>query len=393
MDLVQGFDAQGLELPQPDADAIAYSMRMVEAIVERIENSGGLIGFDEYMNMALYEPGLGYYSGSAIKFGVFGDFVTAPEISPLFGNCLARQADALIEQGCEARMLEFGAGSGKLCGHILSALPNLEHYQILDLSAELKQRQQYYLNNILDAEQFAKVEWISALPEAFNGIVIANEVLDAMPVHRLLKQQQWLELGVGYDGERFDWRSFAPAQPVLDAMRNIETRVGELPQDYRCELNLNLTPWFAALAHSCQKVAVIIIDYGHEQGEYYHPSRNHGTLDCYYQHRSHSDPLIFPGLQDITAFVDFDACADAAESQGFELLGLVSQQQFLLANGLLEDAQRQSQNADTHEQLALSQQVKTLSMPDEMGQMFKVLAMQKNLALEMPAMLRGRAGG
>jgi len=393
MNLPPGFDSQGLELPQPDAEAIAYSTRLVERIVTRIEKCGGVIGFDEYMRMALYEPGLGYYSGNAIKFGVFGDFVTAPEISPLFGNCLARQSAALIEQGCNAEILEFGAGSGKLCGHILQALPSLERYQILDLSAELKQRQQYYLHNYLDAEQFAKIEWISGLPEAFDGIVLANEVLDAMPVHLLQKQGAWQELGVAYDGQRFDWCSFAPGKQLLAAIREIEARLGDLPDDYRCEVNLNFAPWFAALARSCHQAVVILIDYGYEQHEYYHPARCRGTLDCYYQHRSHSDPLIFPGLQDVTAFIDFDACADAAEASGFEVLGLVRQQHFLLANGLLEDAQQRSEGQDIHAQLALSQQVKTLSMPDEMGQLFKVLAMQKNLKLDMPAMQRRGPGG
>ncbi len=393
MDIPQGFDSHGLELPPPDAEAIAYSTRLVEAIVTRIENNGGVIGFDEYMRMALYEPGLGYYSGNAIKFGALGDFVTAPEISPLFGNCLARQAAALLEQGCAARILEFGAGSGKLCGHIMDALPDLEQYLILDLSAELKQRQQYYLSKYLDAEQFSKIEWISGLPESFDGIVLANEVLDAMPVHLLYRQREWQELGVSYDGNRFQWQSFEPGEPVLAAMRQIEATLGELPDDYRCELNLNLKPWFAALAQSCQKAVAIIIDYGYEQSEYYHPTRKRGTLDCYYQHRLHFDPLIYPGLQDITAFIDFDACADAAEAGGFEVLGLVSQRNFLLANGLLEDAQQQSAQADTHEQLALSQQVKTLIMPDEMGQMFKVLALQKNLTLDMPAMQRRGPGG
>ena len=393
MNLPLGFDAQGLELPQPDADAIAHSTRLVSAIVARIEESGGMIGFEEYMRMALYEPGLGYYSGNAIKFGVYGDFVTAPEISPLFGASLARQAAALIDQGCGSRILEFGAGSGRLCGHILTALPELERYLILDLSGELKQRQQHYLETCLSPGQFAKIEWLSALPEGFDGIVLANEVLDAMPVHLLLKQDGWLELGVGYDGERFDWRTFAPGSRIMEAIQNIESRLGDLPRDYRCEVNLNFEPWFKALAQSCVRAAVIIIDYGYEQDEYYCPERRRGTLDCYYQHRSHADPLIYPGLQDITASIDFDACADAAVAGGFDILGLVSQRQFLLGNGLLELAQQQSEVSDIHEQLALSQQVKTLTMPDEMGSRFKVLALQKNLKLEMPAMQRGGAIG
>ena len=387
------FNSQGLELPPPGKTAVAHSTRLVQAIIARIEERGGLIGFDEYMRMALYEPGLGYYSAAIPKFGAQGDFVTAPEISPLFGSCLAQQVNALIAQGCNVRILEFGAGSGKLCEQILNSSPDLERYHILDLSAELKQRQEQYLRARLPAELFHKIDWLSSLPTDFDGIVLANEVLDAMPVHIVQKQGDWMELGVGYDGERLTWQSFAPGKPALDAIRSIENLVGELPDNYRSELNLNYTAWFNALAQSCKRTVVLIIDYGYEQAHYYHPERNRGSLTCHYRHRVHNDPLIYPGLQDITAFVDFDACADAAENAGFELTGLVSQGQFLLANGLLEEAQRQTRDGDRVAQLAVSQQVQTLSLPQEMGEKFKVLAMQKNLALEMPAMQRGGAYG
>jgi SAM-dependent MidA family methyltransferase len=391
--LLSGHDSRGLELPLPDAAAIAHSARLVDVIAARIETRGGVIGFDEYMQLALYQPGLGYYSAAATKFGASGDFVTAPEISPLFGFCLARQAAAVIEQGCSARILEFGAGSGKLCAQILSRLPTIERYQILDLSADLKQRQQNYLRAELSAELFHKIEWLSSLPLEFDGIVLANEVLDAMPVHILSKQEQWLERGVGYDGQRFTWNTFTPEQVVIDSMRSLEFRLGEFADGYRSELNLNYGPWLKALTQSCRRALVLIIDYGYEQGQYYHPSRSHGTLTCHYQHRVHDDPLVYPGLQDITAFVDFDACADAAEANGFELSGLVTQGQFLLANGLLEEAQRLASDCDTVSRLAISHQVGALSLPQEMGEKFKVLAMQKNLALELPAMRRrGRHG-
>ena len=386
-------NSQGLELPPPDETAVAHSTRLVQAIIARIEQRGGLIGFDEYMQMALYEPGLGYYSAAAPKFGAQGDFVTAPEISPMFGFCLAQQTNALVTQGCNARILEFGAGSGKLCAQILNSSPTLEHYHILDLSAELKQRQQQYLRAQLSAELFHKIDWLSSLPTDFDGIVLANEVLDAMPVHILQKQGDWMELGVGYDGQSLGWKSFAPGKPALEAIRSIEARLGELPDNYCSELNLNYTAWFNALAQSCKRAVVLIIDYGYEQAHYYHPARSRGSLTCHYRHRVHNDPLVYPGLQDITAFVDFDACADAAENAGFELTGLVPQGQFLLANGLLEEAQRQSLDSDTAGQLAVSQQVQTLSLPQEMGEKFKVLAMQKNLALEMPAMQREGAYG
>jgi len=391
--LLSGHDSRGLELPLPDPAAIAHSARLVDVIAARIETRGGVIGFDEYMQMALYEPGLGYYSAAATKFGAPGDFVTAPEISPLFGFCLARQAAAVIAQGCGARILEFGAGSGKLCAQILSRLSTLEHYQILDLSADLKQRQQNYLRAELSAELFHKIEWLSSLPEEFDGIVLANEVLDAMPVHILSKQEEWHERGIGYDGQGFTWQTFTPKSSVIDSIRAVEARLGDFAEGYRSELNLNYGPWLKALAQTCKRALVMIIDYGYEQDQYYHPSRRHGTLTCHYQHRVHTDPLLYPGLQDITAFVDFDACADAAEANGFVLSGLVTQAQFLLANGLLEEAQRQAQGSDSLSQLTLSQQVGTLSLPQEMGDKFKVLAMQKNLALELPAMQRRGAYG
>ena len=382
-------DANGLELPPPDAAAIEHSSHLIETIVARIEARGGPIGFDEYMQLALYEPGLGYYSSASIKFGAFGDFVTAPEISPLFGACVARQVDALIAEGCAASLLEFGAGSGRLCGQILQALPELESYLILDLGAELRQRQQHYLQNLLDAETFGKIQWLTGLPQAFDGVVIANEVLDAMPAHLLVKQERWLERGVDFGGSGFCWRTFAPPAPLVETIEAIERTHGALPQDYCCEVNLNLEPWFAALAQSCRRAAVIIIDYGYEQADYYRPGRHRGTLECFYQHRMHFDPLILTGLQDITAHVDFDACADAAERHGFEPLGLVTQRHFLLANGLLEDAERRAQDCDINDRLALSQQIKTLTLGEEMGEQFKVLALARNLQLEMPALRRG----
>jgi SAM-dependent MidA family methyltransferase len=275
----------------------------------------------------------------------------------------------------------------------MESLPALRHYQILDLSAALKQRQRRHLRARLSAESFSGIEWLTSLPEAFDGIVIANELLDAMPVHILQKQDDWRELGVGYDGRRFTWQAFEPVREALQTIRGIEARLGELPTDYRCEINLNLRPWFRALAQSCRHAVAIIVDYGFEQNEYYHPARARGTLGCYYQHRVHSDPLIYPGLQDITAYVDFDACADAAEAGGFAITGLVAQHRFLMANGLLDEAQRLSACADVRAQIAVAQQVKTLSLPQEMGQQFKVLAIQKNVAFDMPAMRRSHARG
>ena len=376
------------ELPQPSLDAIELSQWLITKIVERIEQRGGVIGFDEYMQMALYEPGLGYYMAGSTKLGADGDFVTAPEISELFGQCLANQLSTVIQQGCPSAVLEFGAGSGRLCAQILEALPELERYLILDLSAELTQRQQSYLQQRLSEELFGKIEWLQQLPVGFNGIVLANEVLDAMPVHLVEKQDRWLELGIGFDGDRFHWCLLDPSAKLQAALTSLETRLGEFAPGYRTELNLNLVPWMQALADSGERVLALIIDYGFEQAEYYAPGRSAGTLICHYRHRVHDDPLVYPGLQDITAFVDFDAAADAAETAGFEPVGLVTQAEFLLANGLLEVTESRAADCDERERISLAQQVKTLTLPQEMGHKFKVLALQKGLDFSIRAMRR-----
>ena len=393
MTAATGNGAAGIELPQPEKAAREHSGLLADAIAERIDAAGGAICFDEYMRMALYEPGLGYYAGPAVEFGAQGDFVTAPEISPLFGRCLARQVGELLEQGCAARILEFGAGSGKLCADLLDALPRLESYLIVDLGGALKQRQQALLRARLPAEQFARIEWLAEWPTAFDGIAIANEVLDAMPVKRVVRRERWRELGVGIGSGRFEWREFDADANTTAAMDAIESRLGVFAEGYTSELNPNFAPWFRALADSCAAAAVLIVDYGYERAQFYHPERSDGTLSCHYRHRVHFDPLLYPGLQDITAFVDFDAAADAAEAAGFEILGLVTQGHFLLANGLLDEAQQASAAADQLQLLKIAQQVKMLTLPQEMGEKFKVLALARDRLLQMPAMNREAALG
>jgi len=386
-------NSAALDLPLPGADARAHSERLIGLIVDRIAAQGGVIGFDDYMQAVLYEPGLGYYAAAMPKFGEQGDFVTAPEISSLFGYCMARQIDDLVARGCVPAVLEFGAGSGSLCAQILQASPGLGSYRILEPSADLKHRQRDYLQRQLPAELFARIEWLDRLPHGFEGIVLANEVLDAMPVRLVVRRQDWLELGVAYDGRGFVWQTMPAGVEVLQAISVIESRLGPLAEGYRSELNLNYRPWMRALADSCARAVVLIIDYGYEQRHYYHPSRRQGTLSCHYRHRVHDDPFVYPGLQDITAFVDFDACADAAEDSGFDVMGMAEQGRFLLANGLLDEAGNRSAGADTIAQLAISQQVATLSLPQEMGEKFKVLALQKDLALDMPALRRDSVYG
>ena len=373
----------GTELPAPDATQIAHSARLIERIVQRIEENDGVISFREYMQACLYEPGLGYYAAGAAKLGAEGDFVTAPEISPLFGQTWASHIAQLFAQGLTPQILEFGAGSGKLARDILQYFSaqgvDCRHYFILETSADLQQRQQALLRKALSADDFARLIWLQALPPHFDGMVIGNEVLDAMPVSVVLKQDDWVELGIGFADNRFVWKEYCANSEAVQGIRAIDVD-NRLPQHYCSEINLNLAPWLQALSDACGQVVVELIDYGYEQAQYYHAERNTGTLVCFYRHRSHPDPLIFPGLQDITAFVDFDAVADGALAAGFEISGLATQAQFLMANGLLQHAASDTQ--DEMQQLALAQQVKSLTLPGEMGEKFKLIALQKQINLQ-----------
>lgn len=377
------------QLPPPGADEVAHSNRLVDFLVAEMERHGGIISFHDYMESTLYRPGLGYYSAGLTKFGAGGDFVTAPEISILFGRTLARQCESIFNQGCARNILEFGAGSGRLCEQLLTSLSEACDYSILELSADLRLRQQEYLRSYLPTEVFDRVTWLDELPHEFSGIVFGNEVLDAMPVHLVSKDAQWYELGVGFDGKRFNWCRIADDSEAVATIREIETTQGLLPAEYTTEVNLNYRPWLNALRYCCKQVVVLMIDYGYEQAQYYHPDRRSGTLICHYRHRVHADPLVYPGLQDITASVDFDAFADAAIDCGFDICGLTTQGQFLLSSGLLEEAESAQQDGDTISRLKLSQQVKTLTLPTEMGERFKVVGLQKNLDIDISAFSTG----
>jgi SAM-dependent MidA family methyltransferase len=371
------------QLPVPSADEIRHSNRLIDFLVSEMDANAGQISFRDFMDRVLYQPGLGYYSAGLTRFGADGDFVTAPEISALFGWTLARQCEAIFNQGCAPNLLEFGAGSGRLCEQLLTALDEPRDYSILELSADLRQRQQEYLQSSLPIEVFERITWLDELPTDFNGIVLGNEVLDAMPINLVSKDQHWYELGVKFDGKRFRWCRFADDGEAVSAILRIESTLGMFPADYTTEVNLNYRPWLNALRHCCDRAVVLMIDYGYEQAQYYHPERSGGTLICHYHHRSHSDPLIYPGLQDITAWVDFDAFADAATDCDFGICGLSTQGRFLLSSGLLEVAGRAQHGSDSISQLQLAQQIKTLTLPGEMGERFKVIGLQKNLDIDI----------
>lgn len=377
--------AQGHGLPEPGNEASSHSQCTLEAIKGTIQQAGGKILFQQYMQAALFEPGLGYYRCGTEKFGAVGDFVTAPEISPLFGQCLAR----FIQQiSLGNNVLEVGAGNGRLAVSILEALKARtslpETYYILELSNELRERQRQAIQNALP-DYLDRVVWLDALPESFSGVVVANELLDAMPVTRFKLEQDLLleeyvvcnEDGLGYAYEA------TTNQRLIERIEELKEQTGiadNIP--YHSEVNFVAEDWIKSLADGIDSGVVLIIDYGYPRNSYYHSQRHMGTLMCHYQHRAHPDPLILPGIQDITAHIDFTAMADAALEAGMEVIGFATQAHFLLNLGLLAllDAEQQ----DLPDFLKASSEVKRLTLPGEMGESFKVMAFAKNYDDDVP---------
>lgn len=368
------------DLPMPDAIAAAHSDRLRDLLTERIGVQGPL-SFAQYMEQVLYEPGLGYYMAGSAKFGADGDFVTAPEVSPLFGAALANEIRGIREQQ-GGNVLELGAGSGKLALSILHALSDDDAftYTILEPSAELVHRQQQLLQKQLDDATFARVSWIATLPDSFSGVIVANEVMDALPVERFVKtaataggvEQVCVSAGLKFLNR--------PAPEALQrAVNAIEDDLGEtLPEGYCSELCLFLKPWLASLAQTLQQGVLLLVDYGYPRREYYLPERFHGTLTCYFRHRSHDDVFLWPGLQDITAHVDFTAVAEAALDHQLDLLGYASQSAYLLDNNLLALSEQLAARLDSEvHRIQTAQAVKTLTLPGEMGERFQVMALGK----------------
>jgi SAM-dependent MidA family methyltransferase len=366
-------------LPRPDDDSLAHCKKVRELIRQSIDEAGGSISFAQFMHLALYAPGLGYYNVGTTKFGATGDFVTAPEISPLFGHVVARQCAAVLEQLENGKILELGAGSGRLAVEILRKLTDLkslpERYLILEISADLKARQEELISEELP-DLLPRVEWLSKLPEKFAGVVIANEVADALPVERFERTDAAvLQMHVTADETGFDW-SRKPAPEILAiAVEKIETDIGEaLPQGYQSEISLGLPDWIGQIAKCLDKGLVLLFDYGVSRREYFSRERNQGWLRCHFRHHAHNEPLIYPGIQDLTSWVDFTAVAESAVDHGLDVAGYVTQAQFLI-NGGLEDELAGIADLPVADQLDLSRQVKLLTLPGEMGENFKCIGL------------------
>jgi len=363
-------------------DAAKHSRRLLDLIREEASSRGGLLPFDRFMELALYAPGLGYYVAGTHKLGPEGDFVTAPELSPLFGRCIAEQCREVLEALEGGDVLEFGAGSGALAAEVLTALATtsaLPHsYLILELSPELRERQ-----HRLIAERVphlaSRVRWLDRLPEGFRGCVLANEVLDAMPVHRFRvgADGKPRELFVEPAPEGLEEIAAAPVSPGLpEAVHGLQDKGLAIDPGFESELNLRLAPWIRSLAEVVEQGLVLLIDYGYPRHEYYRSDRRGGTLTCHYRHRAHFDPYLHPGLQDITAHVDFTAIAEAGSCAGLRLAGYTTQAHFLIGCGLDRLLTRAATDPNA---LDLTLGAKQLVLPSAMGERFKVIGLNKGL--------------
>lgn len=346
------------------------------------------IPFVEYMQMALYAPGEGYYSSELQKLGQHGDFITAPELTPLFGKTLAQQCQQMFSQLDNPNLFEFGAGTGRLCVDILSHLEHLnclpETYYILEVSANLRYRQHDLMQQKIP-HLIHKIKWLDNWPETpFNGVIIANEVLDAMPVYRFMYTQSGIkESFVILNNKEELTEVFRPCQNQR-LLTYITNNLPQYTSPYLTEANLFIDDWILNAYRMLYQGAMLLIDYGFPRHEYYHPDRNQGTLMCHYHHHAHPNPLLHPGEQDITAHVDFTHIAEAGQRAGFHIAGYTNQASFLLANGLLSLV-----NALNNEQDAFreKQAVKQLTQPSEMGELFKVMALTKNLEIDLNGFL------
>lgn len=374
-------DDQDQSLPLPDAASAAHSDAVAQHLRRIISAAGGDISFAEYMHVALYAPGLGYYDAGASKLGKGGDFTTAPEISPLFGRVIARQCAAAMTDIAAPSILEFGAGSGKLAADILKKLAQIdalpERYEILEVSADLSERQQTYLGREIP-ELIERVSWLDQMPREHRGVIIANEVLDALPVERFVRRgAQIAQLGVGVEDNKFVSVERTAPDALLAAVASVEEDLGQpLADGYVSEICLAAPAWIADIAETLREGVAFLFDYGVSRREYYANDRSDGWLRCHFRQRAHNNPFILPGIQDITAWVDFSGIAAAAVAHGLEIEGFVTQAHFLL-NGGLADELADIADLPIAAQLELSGQVKLLTLPGEMGENFKCLGLSR----------------
>jgi SAM-dependent MidA family methyltransferase len=367
----------------------AHAARVLETIRARVATAGGWLPFDQYMDLALYEPGLGYYSAGAGKLGAGGDFTTAPEISPLFGQCLARHCAEVLEACGGAEVLEIGAGTGRLALDVLTGMRALGvppvRYRILEVSADLRQRQRELLARL--APQLLEcVEWLDAPPaHPWQGALIANEVLDALPVECFTwRDGEVAERGVAVESSgKLVWRERPAAVPLCAEVQRLRAEVGAAwPAGFRSELCRRGGPWIDEVTRTLERGVALFIDYGLSRREYYDAHRDDGTLRCHYRQRAHDDPFAHPGLEDITAWVDFTRIAEAGDAVGLEVLGYATQAALLLGLGIEHEI---AGAADEATRIRRASEARRLLMPEEMGENFKAIALGRGVDVPLEA--------
>lgn len=375
-----------------DADARAHSERLQALIRSEIQSAGGAIPFWRFMELALYAPGLGYYSAGATKFGAAGDFITAPELGPLFAECVAEAVVPVLQQlGPQAHFVEVGGGSGRFAGDAITRMAQMDalpaRYSILEPSADLRERQGEYLRQRLDASQFRRVHWLERPPQdEWHGVLFANEVIDALPTPRFaIVDGEVMEEHVALDGDGGFKRVDRPADALLSAaVRHVERQLPQpFAEGYRSELLPQLPYWIQAVIGGLRNGAMLFVDYGFARSEYYLPQRNDGTLRAFHRHTVSGNVFANPGLQDLTASVDFTALAEAGTGAGFEFSGYCSQAAFLIGNKLDERlAAHEAGLEDEAALYALRQQAKQLTLPAAMGEGFQAMGFARGVDFE-----------
>lgn len=365
----------------------ARSNTLTQLIREKIKKDNGLISFASFMELALYHPEFGYYNAEGFDLGQHGDFTTAPEISPLFAKCFSKQCQQLFHYLETGNILELGAGTGRFASDVLLELERLgclpEHYYIYEISIRLREKQQSFLKSTCQ-NLFNRITWLDKLPENFVGIIIANEVLDALPVHCFRIENNGIkERCVAWNKDQFVWKITSPLSHELTEKAMKIREQYEFYDCYESEINLRLPQFLQAVANALKQGVILFSDYGYGQRKYYHPERNKGTLTCFYQHRRHNNPLIYPGLQDITSHVNFTTVIESASESGCTLEGYTSQTAFLLACGLMELAAEEEKNLSPADEFKLHQAIKLLTLPTEMGERVKVMALGKNMDIPL----------
>jgi SAM-dependent MidA family methyltransferase len=368
------------DLPAPSAEMLARSHALSAVIRQTIQQHHGKISFADFMAAALYHPQYGYYQQQHFDLGKHGDFTTAPEISPLFARCAARQCRQIFATAIDDIILELGAGTGRFALDCLTelaaqqALP--QRYFIYEISTALRKKQQ----QLFEAERpdlLSRIEWLTTLPSQFTGAIIANEVLDAIPFQCFqIENQRARERMVTISGDTFDWQ--------IDNTSQLDLALAcDLTDGYQSEIQPAAMQLVQQLCERLTSGVILLMDYGYGQREYYHPQRNQGSLTCFYQHRKHDNPFLYPGLQDITTHVDFTRVIETAAASGATLGGFTTQAGFLLANGLVEMAQADEEHLSEKDAFRMHQAIKSLTMPTEMGDVVKVMALTKNINLPL----------